>query len=240
MQGSLQGTFFVNALFLGATVIVKSLNLQGAIVMGLMGSWIYLALGWRGYLIPFIFFALGSFFTHLGYEKKRSRQVAKRRGGMRGAREVLANGLVPFILTFPIIFVDSRLFMLGYIGAWATALCDTSSTELGGLWGRRNLLIKNLRRVNPGTEGAISLAGTVAGFVAASSLVLLAYCLRLVGSDVVLPLCFAALLGSLLESFLAEVISPNFRGKHELLNLFNTSIGSGLALLWGILMVKPG
>lgn len=240
LQGSLWGAVFVNVLLFGLAIKAKALNLQGALVMGVMGFWIYLALGWKGYLIPVIFFALGSLFTHLGYEKKRNRQVAQKRGGVRGVREVMANGLVPLALTFPIILLDSRLFTLGYVGAWATALCDTSSTELGGLWGRRNLLIKNLRRVTPGTEGAISLEGTVAGFVVSSFLISAACGMKLVRLKMVLPLCLAALLGSLGESYLAEIMPPNFRIKHELLNLFNSSVGGGLALLWGILMANPG
>ena len=207
--------------------------------MALMGFWIFLALGWRGYLIPIGFFTLASLFTHLGYERKRNRQVAQQRGGTRGPREVLANGLVPLLFTLPMVWLDSKLFTLGYIGAWATALCDTSSTELGNLWGRRSYLIKGFHRVSPGTAGAVSLEGTTAGFVAGSSLISLAYALRLVNLRLVLPLCFAALLGSMMESYLAEIIPPSIKVKHELLNLLNTSLGGGFALLGGILWLTP-
>jgi uncharacterized protein (TIGR00297 family) len=251
LQGGIGEAFLLNGLLSVAANRARALTVRGAIAMGLMGSWIYVALGWRGYLVPVVFFALGSFFTKLGYEKKRSRHAAQKSEGVRGIREVLANGLVPLAFTIPIglahakllahpgLPVASRLFLLGYVAAWATALCDTSSTELGGLWGKRCFLLRNLQAVPPGTEGAVSIEGTVAGFLAAVALVSIAYVMGLVSVRMVLPSSAAALVGSLLESYLAESMSSAHRIRHELLNVFNTSVGSGLALLWAVLFATP-
>ena len=62
------------------------------------------------------------------------------------------------------------VFALAFAGAFATAAADTASSEIGKLWGRRTFLITTLRPVPRGTEGAVSLEGTLAG-VAASALV---------------------------------------------------------------------
>jgi len=232
-QGNVAEAFLINAALSVVANRLKALSIPGALVMGLMGFWIYLALGWRCYLVPITFFALGSLFTRLGYAQKKIRRVAEKTGGLRGAREVLANGLVPLVLTLPIMLANAELFMLGYVAAWATALCDTSSTELGGLWGKRTFLVKNLQAVAPGTAGAISLEGTAAGFAAALLLVLAALALGLVTLAAVLPLGLAALAGGLAESLLHEVIRPRHRLRHEALNFANTFIGGGLALAWG-------
>lgn len=239
LQDGIVEALLVNTALVAAAVKLKALTIRGALIMGLMGFWIYIALGWRGYIIPIIFFVMGSLFTRLGYEEKRKRLLAQKGEGTRGIREVLANGAVPLILTVPIILVDSRLFTIGYVAAWATALCDTSSTELGGLWGKRSYLIKNLQRVPAGTEGAVSIEGTAAGFLTALILAAAACGLKLVSLKMVLPLGIAALFGSLFESYLAEIIPPTRRIKHEILNIANTSIGSGLALFWGVLLADP-
>jgi len=51
------------------------------------------------------------------------------------------------------------------IAALATATADTTASEIGQLVGRRAFLPLTLRRVPVGTEGAISLEGTLAGAV---------------------------------------------------------------------------
>jgi len=215
-------------------VRARALTNRGAVTMGVMGFWIYLVLDWRGYLVPIAFFVLGSLFTCIGYERKKERGAAEKGGGMRGVREVLANGLVPLVITVPILTVDARLFTIGYVGAWATALCDTSATELGGVWGRRCIHLRSLRTAAPGIPGAISLAGTAGGFAAAILLVLIAAGLGLVRMPLVAPIAAAALAASLLESLLAGLVPPAFGYRHESLNLFNTAIGGALAVMIGL------
>ena len=60
------------------------------------------------------------------------------------------------------------------IAALAEATADTLASELGEVLGGQPLLVTTLRRVEPGTDGAISLAGTVAGTVGAALVVLVA------------------------------------------------------------------
>ena len=60
------------------------------------------------------------------------------------------------------------------IAALAEATADTLASELGEVLGGPPLLLTTLRRVAPGTDGAISLAGTVAGTGGAVLVVLVA------------------------------------------------------------------
>ena len=207
--------------------------------MWAMGFLIYFSLGWKGFVIPVLFFVLGSFFTRLGYAKKMARRAAEKNEGKRGAREVLAKGLIPTLCAVPLVVGGSSLFLLGYVGAWAAALCDTSSTELGSLWGKRTVTLRNLRRTAPGTSGAVSLEGTAAGLVAALILVSTACALKLVPPSLVIPLACAALAGSLVESLLGGTVPAAFALKHEVLNLVDTAIGGGLSMLYGACFAKP-
>lgn len=228
----------INVIFAALAYKLEAIDLAGAIAMSCMGVVIFSLLGWRGYLIPIIFFALGSLFTHLGYSRKRALGVAQKNEGKRGAREVLANGSIPTVIALLTpMNSDVKPFFLGFVAAWATALCDTSSTELGSVFGRRAFLIKNLKSVAPGTRGAISIEGTVAGFAAALILVFLASTLGLVDTRAVIPLGIAALVGNLAESLMWEYNSSPRAIVHDALNFANTLIGGGLGLAWGFVTI---
>ena len=60
------------------------------------------------------------------------------------------------------------LFAVG-LAALAEAAADTVSSEIGQVWGGQPRIIISLRLAEPGTDGAISLNGTLAGVVAAGS-----------------------------------------------------------------------
>ncbi|OYR94661.1 hypothetical protein DJ71_01900, partial [Halorubrum sp. E3] len=58
--------------------------------------------------------------------------------------------------------VPGALFGFAFAGATATAMADTLSSEIGGLFdGPR--LVTTLRRVEPGTDGAVTWQGELAG-----------------------------------------------------------------------------
>jgi len=61
-----------------------------------------------------------------------------------------------------------------FVAALAEAAADTVSSEIGQAIGGSPRLITSLQRVPPGTDGAISVAGTLAGLIAAATVILIA------------------------------------------------------------------
>jgi uncharacterized protein (TIGR00297 family) len=57
------------------------------------------------------------------------------------------------------------IFLIGYVASLATKLSDTFASEIGKAYGKRTFLITTFKPVPPGTEGAVSLEGTLAGVV---------------------------------------------------------------------------
>ena len=55
-----------------------------------------------------------------------------------------------------------ELMLVGFAASFAAKLADTFGSEIGKRFGRTTVLITSLRAVPPGTEGAISLEGTLA------------------------------------------------------------------------------
>ena len=65
------------------------------------------------------------------------------------------------------------LMKLGYVSSIATKLSDTFASEIGKAYGKNCYLITTLKSVPRGTEGAVSVEGTLAGVV--GSLIIAVY-----------------------------------------------------------------
>jgi len=126
----------------------------------------------------------------------------------------------------------SAAFNLAMVAAFATALFDTTATEVGQAFGRRHVLVTTWRNVPEGTTGAVSLAGTVAGGGAATLLAGVGWGMGLVGAGGAVAVVLGAFFGSTLESFLGVTMGRGTGSDHHLRNLANTVAGAGFA--WGL------
>jgi uncharacterized protein (TIGR00297 family) len=219
---------------------IRSVDLSGLAVGWLLGCVVVIGGGPALYVALLTFFVIGTACTKLGYKRKSAAGLAQEKGGRRGAGHAIANvgvaalcgvacwrglGLVP-------------LFM--GISALATAAADTTGSEIGKLFGKRAFLPLTFRRVERGTDGAISLEGTLAGIVAAflvaiAGTAVAAHHLRpgfmgsvvIAKSHVVAVVTAAAFLGSYFESILGslKLDVPN-----DVMNFVNTVIGA--LLFW--------
>ena len=138
--------------------------------------------GYDWFAVLLSFFAVGSLSTKFRYEEKLERGVAEDNEGARGGSNVLSNSAVALgavigyaATTAGLLAVDrSGLFLFAFAGAVATALSDTLSSEIGGVFdGPR--LITSLERVEPGTDGAITWQGELAGLAGATTVACVAY-----------------------------------------------------------------
>ncbi|HTP79589.1 MAG TPA: DUF92 domain-containing protein [Bacteroidota bacterium] len=140
------------------TVGGASATLIFAIVIFGMGGW--------KWTVPIVtFFVTSSALTRAGRERKAGLKDAILKPGPRDAMQVLANGGVSLLLVILHgIFRDVNLY-LPYAGSIAAATADTWATEVGMLSRNPPLLVRNLRRAEPGTSGAVSLMGLAAGLI---------------------------------------------------------------------------
>ncbi len=102
--------------------------------------------------------------TRFGRAKKQQLGVAEDKRG-RNAAQVAANlGVAGLAAAFSLIHpVPGSWYSVMVVAALAEATADTLASELGEVVGGQPLLVTTFRRVAPGTDGAISLAGTLAG-----------------------------------------------------------------------------
>jgi uncharacterized protein (TIGR00297 family) len=161
----------VNAVLALLGYFTRSVNFSGALGGFILGAILILGAGWPLYVTLLAFFILGTLTTRLGYRKKAAKGLAQEEGGARGFSHAFSNVGVAAICAVAV----SRLarteggellpLFMG-MAALATAAADTTASEIGQLAGRRAFLPLTLRRVPVGTEGAVSIEGTVAGLVA--------------------------------------------------------------------------
>jgi uncharacterized protein (TIGR00297 family) len=130
------------------------------------------------FLTLMAFYAVGGLASKYRFDEKADRGVAQENQGARGTGNVLANSAVALaaLLGYAAaghLAVPESVFRLAFAGAVATAMADTLSSEIGGLFdGPR--LITTLRPVEPGTDGAVTWQGGVAGAAGAALIALLA------------------------------------------------------------------
>jgi uncharacterized protein (TIGR00297 family) len=239
----------VNGVLALAGYFTRSVSFSGAIGGWVLGAILILGAGWPLYVALLVFFVIGTAATKLGYARKARLGLAQEGGGRRGFSHAFSNVGVAAICAIAVsrlgrsvhpsaVEIELLPMFMG-IAALATAAADTTASEIGQLLGRRAFLPLTLRRVPVGTEGAISvegtLAGAMAGFVvalagAAAVGQLFADLVPLSSGFVwgmVLLLTLCAFAGSYLESVAGSWNRKRMKPvPNGVLNFFNTAAGA--------------
>lgn len=223
----------VNAALAGLAYKAKTVDTSGVVVGFLVGFSIYAFLDWRGYLLLLSFFVIGSACTKFGYKSKAAAKIAQEGGGRRGARHALANaGVATACALFAALTDHPVLFGMAFAGAFATAAADTSSSEIGQVLGRRTFLLTNFKPVPRGTEGAVSVEGTLAGVIASAVIAGLGALVGLYPWIGVLPIVVAAFVGTTFESLVGAALEKRQLLDNEALNFLNTLVGALVAVIF--------
>jgi len=234
LPGRLVVGLAANAAIALAAYLARSIDLWGAVSAVVIGTAVTAGLGLAGLALLVAFFVISSLATKLGYAQKAARGIAQEKGGARGWRNAWANGGVPAALAVLAGMAPARprdVLAIAYAAAVATAAADTCSSEIGKAYGRRTFLITSLRPVPPGTEGAVSLEGTLGGLAGALAVGATGGAAGLLGWSAALLVAAAGLLGSLAESVLGTVAERRGWMGNDLLNAANTAIGALVAVV---------
>ena len=220
----------VNVLLAALALAARAVSVSGAIVGIALGTSLYATGGTDAFLLLLTFFVVGTLATRVGLARKRALGIEERRGGRRGPANALANTSVGVLCAFLAGATARRdLALAALAGAFATAAFDTVSSEIGKAFGRRTVLVTTLRRVPPGTEGAVSLEGTLGGFAAAAFVAGVAW----IGGQIAPASCalivVAAFVGATIESYIGALSARGRALDNHLMNLLNTAVGAATA-----------
>lgn len=225
--------------FLGYPLLVLGLSLQGIGAAFLLGTLTWRAFGHTGFLLVATYFLIGTGATKVKMAQKEAQGVAEKKKGRRGPGSVIgssAAGCVCALLS--IIGVGgkafSHLWVLGFVASFCTKLSDTVSSEIGKAYGKTTYLVTTFKIVPRGTEGAVSVEGTLAGLLAS---ILLAFAGCWMGV-IKVPEALICVVASQIANLGESVIGASLQDKegfrwlnNDAVNVINISMGSILAVL---------
>lgn len=231
-------SFIANWITLNAT---KSVIILGTIVFGFAG--------WGLALAVLFFFLSSSILTALHSElatKKNTEQKEVRTGFRRTGYQVWANGF--WIAFFCTLWFATGIqpFLIASFASVAVAIADTWATEIGTQTAGKTVHILSWKPVEPGTDGGISVKGSLASLAGA---VFLGF--FVIMTPVFMPfvmwgvILFAGIAGSVTDSLAGAYLSKqkrtftmpaDYSGNkkmflNDIVNWLSTGIGGLLALL---------
>lgn len=231
----------INTFLLAIAMIVpkKLLTLAGLANAWLLGVVIWGTLGLPGYTVVMFYFLVGSGVTRIGMAQKEAEGIAEKRSGARGPENVWGSALIGAICALATLYLKADwipLLLLGYVASLSTKLSDTTASEIGKAYGKRTFLITTLQPVPRGTEGAVSLEGTLGGILGSLAIALVGWAVGLITGIGIIYCLIAALIATTLESVIGATLQNQFTWlTNELVNVINTLLGAVIAILLGSL-----
>ena len=225
----------INTVLIALAQRLPLLTRAGWVHAGILGTVLWGCLGWTGWVAVVVYLALGSAVTKLGFEQKQERGLAEARGGQRSPANVWGSAATGAGLALLIgAGLEPKLWLtLGFAASFAAKLADTFGSEIGKRWGSTPRLITTLRRVEPGTEGAISLEGTLASAAGSLVMSLVMWVLVLVPSGrLMLLVAVVGFVATLAESVLGAIAQQRLSWmSNELVNALQTTFAALLIIL---------
>ena len=182
--------------------------------------------GFNWLAVLLLFLILGSVFTKFKSEyKKRIGLVHEK----RTIKNVISNGIVPIVM----IMLGNYA---GFIGSVSTATADTLASEIGVL--SKPIMITSRQKVKPGTDGGVSLLGTLSGLIGAIIIGITAFILN-VSPDITHSILIAAvsgMVGCFADSLLGATLEREGLFNNEHVNLTATIIGALVGIIITIIL----
>jgi uncharacterized protein (TIGR00297 family) len=226
------GMLALNAGVAGLGLAARTVTPAGAVAGMVIGALLILGTGVAGWTVLIATFVAASLTTRIGLARKTKAGIAEDRGGRRGPGNAIANtGVAAWAAFVASGMQDPGLAYLAVVAALVTAGSDTVASEVGKSFGRTTWLVTSFERVPPGTTGAISLEGTMAGVISAALLAYLGAWMGLIAMSAVPAVVIAATVASLLEGVIGATVEARGILTNDAVNFVNSAIGAGLAIV---------
>lgn len=208
--------------------LLRGVTNFGAITGAVLCFLLYIGGGLGAFAMVVVVFALAWVSTRVGYRRKMQLGTAEKREGRR-ASQVLANLSVGAVCALIYGLSRQSAWLLASVAALAEAAADTVSSEIGQTSSSTARLITNWEAVEAGTDGAITVLGSVAGITAGSFVGATAVLAGLIpGAWIVFPV-LAATVGMLADSLLGASLERQRVLNNDGVNFLGTLIAAAVA-----------
>ena len=227
--------FCINFILILIFCKIPLMTKGGWISAGILGTILWGCLSWQGWLSVVIYLLFGSLVTKIGYKFKKIRGIAEKRGGKRGPENVwgsAATGLF-FAILAKANLANLVLLKIGFAASFAAKLADTFGSEIGKRFGGKTYLITSLKKVERGSEGGISLEGTLASIFGSIFMAFIMLCLSIISTkSQFIIVSVSGFLATLTESFIGAKYQNKYNLSNEMVNTIQTSISAVYAIFF--------
>lgn len=221
----------ITVLFAALGKAVRGVTTGGALAGGAICFLLLWASGTAGFAGLLTVFVLTWIATRIDYARKQKLGIAEARSG-RTALQVVANlGTSGVCAVLYAIFWPDRRILIAMAAALAEAAADTVSSEMGQALGGTPRLITSWRKAEPGTNGAITLTGSLDGTAAACTVATIFVVTQLFGWRSGAVCAAAGVVGMIFDSLLGATAERKGWLGNNAVNFASTVVAAGLGFL---------
>jgi uncharacterized protein (TIGR00297 family) len=220
----------VTFVFTAVARLLNGVTASGAWAGAVVSFAIYASAGPRAFAVLVLVFVIAAVTTRIGYSRKQKLGAAENREG-RSASQIVANVGVAALACVLFAVWRNSIFLIAAAAAMAEAAADTTSSEIGEAASEQARLITTFQFVPAGTDGGITLSGTLAGALASLTVAGCCFVVRLIPVSALWCVSGAGFLGMLLDSVLGAVLENRKVLNNDTVNLLGTFSAALIAIL---------
>lgn len=224
----------VTVAFAALARILRGVTLSGAIAGALVCFVLYYSAGSGAFVLLTLLFVLAWSSTRLGYQRKLKLGTAEKKEG-RTALQVFANVGVAAACAAAYRWRANTAYLLAMCAALGEAAADTVSSEVGQTSSAEARLVTNWRKVAAGTNGGVTLIGSLAGVGAALLIGAAGILMGFLGVRELFLSVFAAGIGMIFDSLLGATAENARLLNNNSVNLFGTLSAVAVVAIWQVL-----